>query len=51
MVTWNSIDFDHPWVGILGIPKFMLISCVLKLFSVLSPTGPILKNAGDNTRQ
>ena len=28
MVTWNSINFDHPSVGILGIPKFMLISCL-----------------------
>ena len=30
-VTWNSINFDHPSVGILGIPKFMLISWFLNL--------------------
>ena len=34
MVTWNSINFDHPSVGILGIPKFMLISCVPVIYKL-----------------
>ena len=36
MVTLNSINFDHPSVGMLGIPKFMLISCMHKLFSMIN---------------
>ena len=39
MATWNSINFDHPSVGIIGIPKFMLISwfVAILLFVILLP--------------